>query len=276
MAMVTPALALRAAALGHCPKAPALRSLHLEVAPGERVALLGGNGAGKTTVLKAAVGLLPARGGELRLFGRPIRAPRDAVLAGAGLLFQDPSEQLFGATVLDDVASGPANQGCPAGQALDRAREALSKVGLAALAERPIEALSFGEQRRACLAGILAMSPRLLLLDEPTAGLDPAGERAMVELLSSLSSAGATLVAATHAVDLVPLFADRVLLLGENRVLADGPTREVFSDDALLARAFVRAPVATRLWRAQLGRRAPSGPVPLTVEEVAAWSESRS
>ncbi|HEY6003586.1 MAG TPA: ABC transporter ATP-binding protein [Anaeromyxobacter sp.] len=274
--MVTAALSLRAEAVGHRRERPAIRELRLDVAAGERVALLGGNGAGKTTVLKAAVGLLPAWGGSLRIFGREVRAPRDAVLAGAGLLFQNPNDQLFGSTVLEDACFGPANQGASPDEARRRARAALARTGLAALEDRLIEALSFGEQRRACLAGILAMAPRLLLLDEPTAGLDPAGELAVVELLRAITAAGTTLVAATHAVDLVPLFAERVVLLGGGRVLADGPPREIFADEELLARADVRAPTATRLWRA-LSQRVPStAPIALTIEEVAAWNAPRS
>jgi cobalt/nickel transport system ATP-binding protein len=120
------------------------------------------------------------------------------------------------------------------------------------------------------------MSPRLLLLDEPTAGLDPVAELAVVELLRALAAAGNTLIAATHAVDLVPLFADRVVLLGRGCVLADGPAREVFADEALLARAAVRAPTATRLWRTLSHGDAPAGPIPLTLEEVAAWNAPRS
>jgi cobalt/nickel transport system ATP-binding protein len=273
--VVRQALSLRASPVGHRRELPVLRELRLEVRAGERVAILGGNGAGKTTVLKTAVGLLPPWDGELRIFGRVIRAPREAVLAGAGLLFQNPNDQLFGATVLEDASFGPLNQGFGRGEALARSRAAVARTGLSALADRPIEALSFGEQRRACLAGILAMSPGLLLLDEPTAGLDPAGELVVVKLLCELAAAGATLVAATHAVDLVPLFADRVVLLGRGCVLADGPAREVFADEALLARADVRAPTATRIWRA-LSRDTATGPVPLTLEEVAAWSAPRS
>ncbi len=273
---MTPALSLRAGPVGHRAEAPTLRELQLEIAAGERVAILGGNGAGKTTVLKTAVGLLRARAGEVRIFGHLVRAPRDAVLAGAGLLFQNPTDQLFGTTVLEDAAFGPANQGARRDEALQRARAALSCTGMAALADRPLEALSFGEQRRTCLAGILAMAPRLLLLDEPTAGLDPVGELGVVELLRALAAAGTTLVAATHAVDLVPLFADRVVLLGEGRVLADGPARRVFADEELLARAAVRAPTASRLWRTLSSDGVGSGPIPLTLEEVALWNRSRS
>ncbi len=273
---MTPALTLRAARTGYRPEVPVLRALRLEIAAGERVAILGGNGAGKTTILKIAVGLLPVRSGEVRIFGRQVRAPRDAVLAGAGLLFQNPTDQLFGATVIDDAVFGPLNQGLCLDEAVALARAALARTGLAALADRPIEGLSFGEQRRACLAGILAMSPKLLLLDEPTAGLDPAGELAVVESLRALAAAGTTIVAATHAVDLVPHFADRVVLLGRGCVLADGPARELFADEALLARARVRAPTATRLWRALSRDGGASGPIPLTLEEVAGWNVSRS
>jgi cobalt/nickel transport system ATP-binding protein len=275
--MVTPALELRAAALGHRLDAPALRAVSLEVRAGERVAILGGNGAGKSTLLKSAVGLLPARGGEVRVFGTRVRGPRDAVLAGAGLLFQNPSDQLFGATVLEDAAYGPSNQGLTAELARSRARTALASCGLDHLAERHVEALSFGEQRRACLAGILAMEPKLLLLDEPTAGLDPEGELRVLELLRILAEAGVTLVAATHAVDLVPFFAERVVLLGEGRILADGPTREVFAEEQLLRRAHVRAPLATALWRAlRWDRAGDARNIPLTVEEVAAWNATGS
>ena len=210
------------------------------------------------------------------MFGAAVRTPRDAVLAGVGLLFQNPSDQLFGATVLDDAAYGPSNQGLVQAEAFDRAREALASCGLEHLAARHVEALSFGEQRRACLAGILAMRPRLLLLDEPTAGLDPAGELRVIELLRALSRSGVTLVAATHAVDLVPHFADRVILLGDGRILADGPAREVFAEQELLRRARVRAPLPTALWRALHPERAADRDVPLTLEEITLWNAPRS
>lgn len=274
--MVSLALLLRAERLGHRAAPPALRGVRLAVRPGERVAILGGNGAGKSTLLKSAVGLLPAPGGEVRVFGAAVRTPRDAVLAGAGLLFQNPSDQLFGATVLDDAAYGPSNQGLEQATALDRARAALASCGLDHLADRPVEALSFGEQRRACLAGILAMRPRLLLLDEPTAGLDPEAELRAIASLQALARAGVTLVAATHAVDLVPHFAERVVLLGEGQVLADGPARAVFAQPELLRRARVRAPLPTALWRALHPERADDPHVPLTLEELTLCHASRS
>ncbi len=257
------ALAIHAEAVGPPGVSPVLRDVALEVAPGERVAVLGGNGTGKTTLLKAAVGLVPARG-AVAVNGREVRSARDAVAAGAGLLFQNPSDQLFGTTPLDDAAYGPLNQGLPPAAARDRALAALGHTGLAHLAERRVETLSFGEKKRAGLAGVLAMEPSLLLLDEPTAGIDPAGEIALVELLRSAAARGAALVVATHAVDLVPRFAERVVLLGEGRILADGPPRDVFGDERLLARASVRPP-----WISLMGRVLwPARPPPLTLEEV--------
>ena len=266
------ALSIRAASLGHPGAPPVLRDLDVSVEPGERVALVGGNGAGKTTLLRAAVGLLPVQGGGVRVAGRPVRAPRQAVEAGAALLFQDPADQLFGATVLEDVLYGPRQRGLEETAARARALDALARTGLTALADRPIEALSFGEKKRAGLAGLLAMEPTLLLLDEPTAGLDPAGELALVALLQAAAARGATMVIASHAVDVLPRLVDRVIVLGEGRVLADGPARAVLADAPLLARASARSPIVTSLARALW----PGRPLPLTVEEAVAWNADRS
>jgi cobalt/nickel transport system ATP-binding protein len=268
---VVSALDLRAGAVGHPGAPPVLRDVALAVAPGERVALLGGNGAGKTTLLRAAVGLLPIAG-TVRVGGRPVTGPRQAVEAGAALLLQDPADQLFGASVLEDVLLGPRHRGLPEPEAQRRALAALQQTGLAALGGRAVEALSFGEKKRAALAGVLAMEPSLLLLDEPTAGLDPAGEAALVEVLRAATARAAALVFATHAIDLVPRLADRVVVLGEGRVLADGPARELLADAPLLERASLRTPLVTRLARALW----PERPAPLTLEEVLAWNAPRS
>src|SRR3954471_13151590 len=140
---------------------------------------------------------------------------------------------------------------------------------MAALAERTIETLSFGERKAASLAGTLAMCPALLLLDEPTAGLDPLAENNLCGVLRELAQNGTTLVVATHAVDLVPHFATRVVLLGEGRVLADGPCRAVLSQTELLARARVRRPWPVELWaRASAVTAHSDASAPLTLDEV--------
>lgn len=204
---------------------PVLRDLALRVGAGERVAVVGGNGAGKTTLLRALMGLI-AVDGAVTIGGRSIARVEDAVDAGVGLVFQNPDDQLFGATVGEDVRFGPRNQRLDEAEVARRSDAALAELGLAALAPRPIEELSFGEKKRACLAGVLAMRPSLLLLDEPTAGLDPAGEESLVATLAAID---ATMIIATHAVDLVPRLCDRVVVLGRGTIVADGPTRQVFA-----------------------------------------------
>jgi len=222
---------------------PVLRDLALTVAAGERVAVVGGNGAGKTTLLRALMGLLPVDG-ALTVGARTIGRAEDAVDAGIGIVFQNPDDQLFGTTVGEDVRFGPRNQGLDESEIDRRAAEALQQLGIAHLAARPIEELSFGEKKRACLAGVLAMRPRVLLLDEPTAGLDPRGEESLVALLASLD---ATLVVATHAVDIVPRLCDRVLVLAGGAVTVDGRCADVFARAELLRAASVRAPYAEAL-----------------------------
>jgi cobalt/nickel transport system ATP-binding protein len=246
----SPVVLLDAAAVGYPGATPALENVRLSLKAGERVVLIGGNGTGKTALLKTLIGLLAPRSGSVRMHGRDVTgAPLAAVEAGAGLVFQNPDDQLFGATVWEDALFGPLNQGHAPELSQERVERALGELGIAHLRHRPIEALSFGEKKRACLAGVLAMQPSLLLLDEPSAGLDPHGELAFVELLRRLSGPRrATLLCATHAVDLVPLFAERVILLAEQRIVADGPPDEVFRQSALLERARVRAPWLSELW----------------------------
>jgi cobalt/nickel transport system ATP-binding protein len=273
-----PALLLECAQLGYPGGAPALEDVRLQLNAGERVALLGGNGAGKTALLQTLVGLLPPARGRVQIAGRDTTgAPTRAVEAGAGLVFQNPDDQLFGSTVWEDALYGPQNQGHSPDESARRVEHALRQLGVLELRDRPIEALSFGEKKRACLAGVLAMQPSLLLLDEPTAGLDPAGELGFLELIAGASGPGrATLLLATHAVDLVPLFADRILLLADRRIVADGPPREVFRQTALLQRARVRAPWAAELWlRLRESDADRPLPLPLTLAEAAAALRTR-
>jgi cobalt/nickel transport system ATP-binding protein len=238
----------------------------LSLAPGESIALLGGNGAGKTALLRYIAGLLPRNGGTCVVHGQRVASTRAAVAAGIGLVVQDPDDQLLGATLQEDAEIGPRNLRLSPQACAERVRDALATLDLTALAEREIEMLSLGERKRASLAGVLAMHPRLLLLDEPTAGLDPRSERALCDSLRQLTEAGRTLLVATHAVDLVPYFATRVVLLAGGRIIADGPCRDVLANDALLERARMRRPWPVELWSRVLRERV-SQP-PLTLEEL--------
>jgi cobalt/nickel transport system ATP-binding protein len=273
---VNPALSLLADAIGPGAGRWALGPVRLEIAPGERVAILGANGAGKSTLLRAAMGLAHRRGGEVRIGGARIGAPEEAVRAGAGLLLQNPEDQLLGTTVLDDVLLGPRHAGLDEAAAHERARSALADAGLADAEARRVDELSFGEKRRVGLAGVLALAPSLLLLDEPTSGLDPRGEAEFVALLDRIArSRAATVVVATHDVDLVPALADRAVVLGDGRIRFDGPIADLFADGPLLAGAGLRAPRVADLWRA-LGRPTRDGRAPLTLSEAAAWNADRS
>ena len=257
------ALSLQLLTVGHA-RGAVLRGISLDVHKGEVVALLGANGAGKTTLLRTIAGLAKELEGTIHIEGCP--APNGAAkraARGIALSFQNPDDQLFGATVAEDVAIGPRQTGLSHAEVQRLVVSSLRAAGIEALAERPIDQLSFGEKRRACLAGVLAMAPRILLLDEPTAGLDPQGEMDSARLLAALArERDMTILVATHAVDLVPSFASRVVLLGEGRMLLDAPVREAFADAALLERARLRAPFAVELWR---GLRWQPDPAPLTL-----------
>lgn len=230
-------------------RAWALRGLDLRVEPGERVLLLGPSGSGKSTLLAALAGLLPAesgdREGELRVDGRP------------GIVFQDPSMQLVMARSGDDVAFGLENLGVPRQEIWPRVREALRAVGFPYGLERDTHALSGGEQQRLVLAGVLALRPDVLLLDEPTAVLDPGGSALVHDLLARAVASEMAMVLADHRVaEALPLV-DRVIVLEEGAVRADGPPGRVFAErGAALAAAGVWVPGHAASVRRR-GRRAP-------------------
>jgi cobalt/nickel transport system ATP-binding protein len=225
---------------------PALDSVDLDVAEGERVALLGPNGAGKTTLMLHLNGLL-AGTGELDVAG--LRVGRDDVRelrARVGLVFQDPDDQLFMPTVGEDVAFGPLNLGLAPRDALARADEALARVRMGHAAGRAPHALSMGERRRVAIATVLAMHPRLLVLDEPSANLDPRGRRELVEVLSGI---GGTMLVATHDLPLAAQLCERAVVLDAGRVVADGAVADVLADDELLARHDLELPLGFDLAR---------------------------
>jgi len=208
----------------------ALDGVCLTVQPGERVGLVGPNGAGKSTLLLHAVGLLPARGRVTVAGLDPDRHPREA-RRQVGLLFQDPDDQLFMPTVAEDVAFGPLNLGLSREETLARVAESLAAVGLSGLGHKLPQHLSLGQRRRAALATVLAMGCRTLVLDEPTANLDPRGRRELLALLAGLESA---LLVATHDLDAVLDLCPRTVLLSAGHIVADGPSAALLGDAALM------------------------------------------
>lgn len=211
----------------------ALDGVDLVVAPGERVAVLGPNGAGKTTLVLHLNGTLTAASGTIEVGGVPVeKATLKEVRRRVGLVFQDPDDQLFMPTVYDDVAFGPANLGLRHEALTARVDAALAAVGLPGFGDRAPHHLSLGQKRRAAVATVLAMEPDLLVLDEPTANLDPAARRELATVLTALDL---TTLVVTHDLPYALELCPRSVILAEGRIVADGPTREVLGDAELLA-----------------------------------------
>jgi len=210
----------------------ALRGLSFRIEHGGAVAVVGPNGAGKSTLLLHLNGCLyPARG-QVRIGDTPL-SPATAPLArrAVGTVFQDPDDQLFMPTVAEDVAFGPLNAGLPADEVEQRVAAALERVGMAHVRERPPYHLSAGEKRAVAIATVLAMTPDILVMDEPSSNLDPRARRRLIQLLRSFEH---TRIIATHDLELVVEVCSRVLLLDNGTIVADGPVRDVLNDEALM------------------------------------------
>ncbi len=211
----------------------ALRGADLEVAPGERVAVLGPNGAGKTTLALHLNGILEPDGGSITIGGTPVvEGNFPEIRRRVGLVFQDSNDQLFMPTVYEDVAFGPANLGLSGEELERRVEEALEVVDGLEFARRPPHHLSGGERRRAALATVLAMSPEVLVFDEPSSGLDPAGRR---ELIATLAGLPMTQLVVTHDLPLALELCPRSVIMSEGKVVAEGATGDLLGDGALLA-----------------------------------------
>jgi len=227
----------------------ALNGINLSIDEREFIGLLASNGGGKTTLLKAVVGLFAARPGSILIDNKPLSKLKRIDLARAiGLVFQNPNDQLFATTVEEDVSFGPRNLGLTDAEVEKRVETALEMVDMLAHRRKPIHHLSFGQQKRVCIAGVLAMRPRILLLDEPTAGLDPKSEANLLHILGRLNKeAGVTIVMATHMVDLIPLFVDRIFVLKEGRITIEGTPETVFSSTQVMEEVDLRLPYITHL-----------------------------
>ncbi len=228
-ALAPPALEVVGLAFSYPERPGVLQGIRLRIEEGERVGLIGPNGAGKTTFFLLVTGILKPEAGEVRLFGRPVR--QGEFHPEVGLVFQDPDDQLFNPSVWDDVAFGPRNLGVPPEEVRQRVGQALSMAGVSHLASRVPHHLSGGEKRMVSIAGVLAMHPRLVLYDEPSANLDMRSRR---RLICFLQQNGRTLLLASHDLELILEVCDRVVLMDEGRVVADGDPVAVMSDVALM------------------------------------------
>jgi len=222
---------------------PALEGINLEVRAGERLVILGANGSGKSTLLRVLGGLLFLDGGRYEAFGRQVteRGMRNPVDAGwfrrrISLVFQNADSQLFSGTVREDLAFGPLQLGLPIPEVERRVADVARLVEVEHLLGRPPFQLSAGEKRKVAIASVLALNPEVILLDEPTAGLDPRSRGKVVDLLTTLNRAGKTLVTSTHDLDLVPSLAGRVMVLNEEHgIAAEGAFEEILRNRTLLS-----------------------------------------
>ena len=249
----------------------ALSDISLEVKKGEFIGLLGANGSGKTTLLRAMDKLLKGVEGSVYLGGADIRtlSPKE-IYKKVGLVFQNPDDQLFAPTLFEDVAFGPTNMGFAPNEVNERVMSALNEVELKGLEKKSVHNLSFGQRKRACIAGLLAMGHEMLLLDEPTAGLDPMGEYRMMKLLQKLNKEnGVTIVMATHSVDLVPVFLDRLYILSKGRISRGGTPEEVFNAPEDMANIKLRLPhIAELLYKLKHEDKIHFDRIPLTIGEA--------
>lgn len=223
----------------------ALDRVSFEVADGERVALVGPNGAGKTTLFLRLCGVLAGKRGQAAVGGLDPADPvqRKRLPATVGIVFQNPDDQLFSSSVIEDVAFGPLNLGFSPEEARQRAEDALRQVGLAGAGDRVPHALSGGEKRRVAIAGILAMQPSVLLLDEPSMYLDPRGRRELIGLINDLPG---SMLIATHDLELVLDTCSRAVILNAGQVVAVGSARDLLADPDTMNRHGLEVPYRLR------------------------------
>jgi energy-coupling factor transporter ATP-binding protein EcfA2 len=243
-----PILEVRALSRTYEGSTRALRDVSLTVGRGEFIALIGQNGSGKTTLAKHMNGLLQAEEGEVRLAGTDLRTlPLERVAREVGYVFQNPDHQLFAATVAEEVAFGPRNFGFEGDALAARVDATLAAVGLGNVRDEDPFLLRKGERQCLAVATVLAMAPRVLIIDEPTTGLDYPQQRRMLELLARLRAAGTTVIVITHSPWVVVEYAERALLMRAGSLIFDGPLDTLLADEALLRSAAFEAPPAARV-----------------------------
>lgn len=249
----------------------------LTIRSGSRNALLGSNGSGKTSLLQHFNALLRPTAGGVHFAGQPVEYSRgglNALRRRVGLVFQNPDRQLFSASVIEDVSFGPLNLGLDEATVRRRVDDALAAVGLRELADKPVHHLSFGQKKRVCIAGVLAMQPDVLLLDEPMAGLDATMQVELQALLDTLTGRGITIVLSTHDVDFAYRWADDVHLLAAGRCLASFAAADLPQHVLSLRAAGQPLPAVVELHRA-LAAHGLAGEAPRSLDalhlQLAAW-----
>ena len=262
------AVEARGVSHAYVPGRPTLRGVSLDVAPGELVAVVGENGSGKTTLARHLNALVPLQEGELHVAGIDAADPPRVwgLRRACGMVFQNPENQFVSSVVGEDVAFGPRNFGADERAAHDAAQSALAAVGLAGFERRDVHALSGGQQQRVALAGVLACSADVIVLDEATSMIDPRGRDDLVRAVTrAREERGATVIWITHDMEFAAR-TDRVVVMRGGEVAADGAPEDVLADEALLESAGLEPPLVVRAWRELEGAGVVTGPAPVTVE----------
>ncbi|AQT86051.1 cobalt import ATP-binding protein CbiO [Paenibacillus larvae subsp. larvae] len=228
----------------------ALDDVSIDLSKGNIIGLVGANGSGKSTLFKQLLGLLKPSDGEVMFHGQPLRYNKKDLFSlrkQVGIVFQDPDQQIFYSNVADDVAFALRNLGMKEDKIAVRLDKVLETVGAAEFRDKPVQYLSYGQKKRVAIAGALVVDTEWLLLDEPTAGLDPEGRQMMMELIRDLAAAGKKILISSHDIDLIYEICNYVYILKQGRVLLEGPETEVFSDAALVKEAGLTQPWLVKL-----------------------------
>jgi len=249
----------------------ALKDVTMEIYKGERVAILGPNGGGKTTLLKILDGLFMPTHGSIKAMGIDLESMNDKeryhLRRKIGFVFQDPDIELFSPTVYDDIAYGPLHLGISESEIKKRVEKILKLLKIEKIKEEHPYNLSAGEKKKAALAAVLSIDPDVLLLDEPTADLDPRSRVELIELLKDLNRRGKTIIIATHDVNAVPEIAERVFILNK-KVIAEGEIQKIFSDTKLLQENNIDLPDVLRLFEVLRCFSYPCDKLPLTIDDA--------
>ncbi|GAW93467.1 energy-coupling factor ABC transporter ATP-binding protein [Calderihabitans maritimus] len=218
----------------------ALRGISLGIEKGKKTVVLGHNGAGKSTLFLHFNGIYRPERGEIRFAGEKVLYGKSflkKLRKNVGIVFQDPDTQLFSANVFQEISFGPLNLGLSKKETYEKVFQAMEETGITHLKDRPTHLLSYGEKKRVAIADVLAMDPEVIILDEPTAWLDPISTRQTLKLLDKINAQGKTLLLSTHDVDLAYSWADHIILMKEGEVVGEGTPETVFADENLLQKA---------------------------------------
>ena len=228
----------------------ALKNVNIEIKRGEKIAIIGPNGAGKSTLFSHFNGLSEPTSGHVEIDGEKVEYKKEKLLQvrqKVGIVFQDPNDQLFAPTVKEDIAFGPMNLGLDYDEVEKRIDESLKMVGMEGFENKTPHHLSGGQQKRIAIAGIVAMRPEIMILDEPTAGLDPEGVNKVLNILNKLNKEGMSIVISSHDIEMVNEFAEKIFVLYNGEIIAQGNKNEIFTNKELLKKAQLKTPVTTEI-----------------------------